>query len=187
MFCSVGDLAVLCTALASVKDSSKAASIMGSMQSCAQRLSRAERTTCSFLPLCMVALVCRFGVQASLAGVPSLATSTAAGMPAIPTAVPGSLPGMRPVLAQPPAAAAAVAGLAAAAAGVPGVRPVLAPGAVGGPRPLRLDAAGREVDEAGNVIQAVKVPVATSLVSDVMFCAVFVGGYLGDKTILSPV
>jgi len=40
---------------------------------------------------------------------------------------------------------------------------MLAPG-LGGPRPLRLDASGREVDEAGNVIQAVRVPVASSLV-----------------------
>lgn len=104
-------------------------------------------------------------MQASLAGVPSLAVAAAAaGMPA---AVPGLPSGVRPMLAPPAAAAGmpAAALAAVAAAGVPGVRPVAAPGAGGGPRPLRLDAAGREVDEAGNVIQAVKVPVATSLVS----------------------
>lgn len=107
-------------------------------------------------------LSCRFGVQASLAGVPALA-ATAPGMPAaLPTAA--GLPGIRPMLA-PPAAGPPAAALAAAAPGVPGVRPVMAPGAAGGPRPLRLDASGREVDEAGNVIQVVRAPVATSLVS----------------------
>jgi hypothetical protein len=97
-----------------------------------------------------IAAPTRFGVQASIAGMP-------AGLAA-------AAPGIRPMLAPPAAAAAAAA--------VPGVRPVLAPGGGGGPRPLRLDASGREVDEAGNVIQAVKVPVATSLVSAVLCCAV---------------
>lgn len=102
-------------------------------------------------------------MQASLAGVPALAAATAPGiLAAHPAALPGGLPGMRPVLAPPIAATAA-----AAAAGVPGVRPVMAGGPGGGPRPLRLDASGREIDDAGNVIQAVRVPVATSLVSAV--------------------
>jgi hypothetical protein len=40
-------------------------------------------------------------------------------------------------------------------------------GGLGGPRPLLLDAAGREVDEAGNVItHAARAPITTSLVSD---------------------
>lgn len=107
----------------------------------------------------------RFGVQASLAGVPALAAATAAaGIGALPAAAvpvaPGGAMGVRPVLPQ-----ASAAALAAAA---PGVRPPPAAAAAmggAGPRPLRLDAAGREVDEAGNVIQVVRAPVATSLVS----------------------
>lgn len=86
---------------------------------------------------CLVAH--RFGVQASLASVPAVSAvlSATAAAP-------------RPVLPIPAAATAAV-------------RPLLGVG--GGPRPLLLDAAGREVDEHGNVIERVKLPVANSLVS----------------------
>jgi hypothetical protein len=89
---------------------------------------------------------------------------------------------MRPVLAPPMAATAA-----AAAAGVPGVRPVMAAGPGGGPRPLRLDASGREIDDAGNVIQAVRVPVATSLVSFFWGVEVGFGGLrVGGSPTINP-
>eukprot|EP00879_Flechtneria_rotunda_P022534 GHRR01023790.1.p1 GENE.GHRR01023790.1~~GHRR01023790.1.p1 ORF type:complete len:266 (+),score=103.63 GHRR01023790.1:457-1254(+) len=88
-----------------------------------------------------VEIASKFGVQASLASVPVIAAASAAAP--------------RPLLALP-----------ALSAG--GVRPPLVPGGMpgAGPRPLRLDASGREVDEAGNVIlPSSRPPITTSLIN----------------------
>eukprot|EP00775_Hariotina_reticulata_P001133 gene1133-1471_t len=99
-----------------------------------------------------VEIASKFGVQASLASVPAIASITAAAAaaggagprPFLTPAVPGVGLPVRP----PPLGAAA-----AAAAG-------------SGPRPLRLDEQGREVDDQGNVIQpAVRAPITTSLIN----------------------
>jgi hypothetical protein len=74
------------------------------------------------------------------------------------------VPGIQPA----PGAAAPRPLLAPAVGTLPGVRPTVPGGlgGLGGPRPLLLDAAGREVDEAGNVItHAARAPITTSLVS----------------------
>lgn len=70
-----------------------------------------------------------------------------------------------------PGAAAPRPLLAPAVGALPGLRPTVPSGlgGLGGPRPLLLDAAGREVDEAGNVItHAARAPITTSLVSCVV-------------------
>ncbi|WIA18603.1 hypothetical protein OEZ85_010043 [Tetradesmus obliquus] len=89
-----------------------------------------------------VEIASKFGVQASLASVPGFqaAPGAAAPRPLLAPAV-GALPGLRPTVPS---------GL----------------GGLGGPRPLLLDAAGREVDEAGNVItHAARAPITTSLIN----------------------
>eukprot|EP00882_Tetradesmus_deserticola_P011432 GHRQ01012095.1.p1 GENE.GHRQ01012095.1~~GHRQ01012095.1.p1 ORF type:complete len:274 (+),score=92.49 GHRQ01012095.1:224-1045(+) len=86
-----------------------------------------------------VEIASKFGVQASLASIPGIQTAPGAAAP-------------RPLLT--PAVGA-----------LPGLRPSV-PGGLGGPRPLLLDAAGREVDEAGNVItHAARAPITTSLIN----------------------